>query len=155
MATRTPRRASREMVGLPGLRRSREARGLSQKELERLADVSFVMISRVENGRNTTLETARKLAKGLRVGVEDLRMGDSAFAADLEREIGEGRERYYRHFNGGGGLDPAHEEDLAEAYADLALARGGTKEAIKVVVFEAITDGKQRGMIIAQEERNE
>jgi transcriptional regulator with XRE-family HTH domain len=122
---------SRVKVALPGLRRSRELRGLSQKELEKLAGVSFITISRVENGHlDTTMGTAEKLAKALRTKVRTLTLDDATFTAELERKIE--------------GLDLADEDALADAYADLALLRGGTKKAIKDVLLEAIKQEERR-----------
>ncbi len=57
---------------LPGLRRVRKARKHSQRALAGLSGVSFVNISRLENGQPATLETARKLARALAVPVEEL-----------------------------------------------------------------------------------
>ncbi len=63
---------SKEARKLPGLRRAREARGFSQRQLDGLSGVSYVNISRVEGGQRATLKTARKLAKALSVPVEEL-----------------------------------------------------------------------------------
>lgn len=57
---------------LPGLRRIRKAREYSQRQLEGLSGVSFVNISRIENGQPATLKTTRKLARALRVPAEEL-----------------------------------------------------------------------------------
>lgn len=57
---------------LPGLRREREAKRLSQRQLSLLSGVSYVNISRLENGQPGTLPTTKKLARALRVPGEVL-----------------------------------------------------------------------------------
>ncbi len=63
---------SKEARKLPGLRRAREARGFSQRQLDGLSGVSYVNISRVEGGQRATPKTAKKLARALSVPVEEL-----------------------------------------------------------------------------------
>ena len=52
----------------------REKTGLSQEKLARLADVSNNTIINIEAGKqnNPTIETLKKIAKALEVGVDDL-----------------------------------------------------------------------------------
>ena len=56
------------------LRKLREARGLSQEKLARLADVANNTIIKIEAGKNQnpTLETLKKVAQALGVSVDDL-----------------------------------------------------------------------------------
>ncbi len=56
------------------VRRSREKMGISQEKLARLADVSNNTIINIEAGKqdNPTIETLKKIAKGLNVPIEDL-----------------------------------------------------------------------------------
>ena len=56
------------------IKRLREARGLSQEKLARLADVANNTLIKMESGenKNPTLETLKKVAKALDVTVEDL-----------------------------------------------------------------------------------
>jgi len=56
------------------VKRLREKTGLSQEKLARLADVSNNTIINIESGRqnNPTIETLKKIAKALEVGVEEL-----------------------------------------------------------------------------------
>ena len=56
------------------IKRLREARGLSQEKLARLADVANNTLIKMESGenKNPTLETLRKVAKALDVSVDDL-----------------------------------------------------------------------------------
>ena len=56
------------------LRRMREAKGLSQEKLARLADVANNTIIRIEGGKNQnpTLDTLKKIAKALEVSVNEL-----------------------------------------------------------------------------------
>ncbi len=56
------------------LKRLREARGLSQLRLAKLAKVAQVYISELEAGkkRNPGIETVQKLAKALKVKVAEL-----------------------------------------------------------------------------------
>jgi len=56
------------------LRKLREAKGLSQEKLARLADVANNTIVKIEAGKNQnpTLETLRKVAKALNVSVDEL-----------------------------------------------------------------------------------
>jgi len=52
----------------------REAKGLSQEKLARLADVANNTLIKMETGenKNPTLETLKKVAKALEVSVDDL-----------------------------------------------------------------------------------
>ena len=56
------------------LRKLREAKGLSQEKLARLADVANNTLIKMETGenKNPTLETLKRVAKALEVSVEDL-----------------------------------------------------------------------------------
>ena len=52
----------------------REAKGLSQEKLARLADVANNTLIKMESGENQTptLDTLKKVAKALGVSIEDL-----------------------------------------------------------------------------------
>ena len=52
----------------------REAKGLSQEKLARMADVSNNTIIKIEAGKNQnpTLDTLKKIVKALGVSVDDL-----------------------------------------------------------------------------------
>jgi transcriptional regulator with XRE-family HTH domain len=52
----------------------REAKGLSQEKLARLADVANNTLIKMESGenQNPTLDTLKKVAKALDVSVDDL-----------------------------------------------------------------------------------
>jgi len=56
------------------LRKLREAKGLSQEKLARLADVANNTIIKIEAGKNQnpTLNTLKKIAKALRVSLDKL-----------------------------------------------------------------------------------
>ena len=56
------------------LRKLREAKGLSQEKLARLADVANNTIIKIEAGKNQnpTLETLKKVAQALGVSVDEL-----------------------------------------------------------------------------------
>ena len=56
------------------IKRLREAKGLSQEKLARLADVAHNTLIKMESGenKNPTLETLKKVAKALDVSVDDL-----------------------------------------------------------------------------------
>ncbi len=56
------------------VKRLREAKGLSQEKLARLADVANNTLIKMESGenKNPTLETLKKVAKALDVSVDDL-----------------------------------------------------------------------------------
>ena len=56
------------------LRKLREAKGLSQEKLARLADVANNTIINIEAGKNQnpTLDTLKKISKALDVSVDDL-----------------------------------------------------------------------------------
>jgi len=56
------------------IKRLREAKGLSQEKLARLADVANNTLIKMESGenKNPTLETLKKVAKALGVSVDDL-----------------------------------------------------------------------------------
>jgi len=52
----------------------REAKGLSQEKLARLADVANNTIIKIESGKNQnpTLDTLKKIAKALEIGLDEL-----------------------------------------------------------------------------------
>jgi len=56
------------------VKRLREKMGISQEKLARLANVSNNTIINIETGKqdNPTIETLKKIAKALEVGVDDL-----------------------------------------------------------------------------------
>lgn len=56
------------------LRKVREAKGLSQERLARLAEVANNTIVKIEAGKNKnpTLDTLKKIARALEVSVDDL-----------------------------------------------------------------------------------
>ena len=56
------------------IKRLREAEGLSQEKLARLADVANNTLIKMESGenKNPTLETLKKVAKALDVSVDDI-----------------------------------------------------------------------------------
>lgn len=56
------------------IKRLREAKGLSQEKLARLADVANNTLIKMESGenQNPTLDTLKKVAKALEVSVDDL-----------------------------------------------------------------------------------
>ncbi len=56
------------------IKRLREAKGLSQEKLARLADVANNTLIKMESGenKNPTLETLKRVAKALEVSVDDL-----------------------------------------------------------------------------------
>jgi DNA-binding XRE family transcriptional regulator len=65
--------APRRQLRLPQLRRLRQRRALSQRDLAKLADVTERTIRRLETGEtNSRPSTTRKLAKALRVRPEEL-----------------------------------------------------------------------------------
>src|SRR5918998_442353 len=68
-AAKDRRQVARE---LPGLRAARKRASLSQRDLEKLSGVSYVNVSRLENGQRATPETIDKLAQALDVEVEEL-----------------------------------------------------------------------------------
>ena len=56
------------------IKRLREAKGLSQEKLARLADIANNTLIKMESGenQNPTLDTLKKVAKALVVSVDDL-----------------------------------------------------------------------------------
>jgi transcriptional regulator with XRE-family HTH domain len=56
------------------IKKLREQRGISQDRLSKLADISSNTIAKLELGQspNPTIETLKKIAKALEVGVEVL-----------------------------------------------------------------------------------
>ena len=56
------------------IKKLREAKGLSQEKLARLADVANNTLIKMESGENEnpTLDTLKKVAKALGVSVDDL-----------------------------------------------------------------------------------
>src|SRR3712207_1937292 len=68
-AAKDRRQVAREV---PGLRAARKRASLSQRDLEKQSGVSYVNISRIENGQRAKPETIDKLAGALGVEVEEL-----------------------------------------------------------------------------------
>ena len=56
------------------IKKLREAKGLSQEKLARLADVANNTLIKMESGenQNPTLDTLKKVAKALSVSIEEL-----------------------------------------------------------------------------------
>lgn len=56
------------------IKKYRQRLGISQDRLSKLADVTYNTIIKIESGanKNPTIETLAKIAKALRVGVDDL-----------------------------------------------------------------------------------
>ena len=56
------------------IKRYRQEKGLSQDKLSRLADVANATIIKIESGgiQSPTIDTVQKIAKALKVNVEDL-----------------------------------------------------------------------------------
>ena len=56
------------------IKKLREAKGLSQEKLARLADVANNTLIKMESGenKNPTLDTLKKVAKAIDVSVDDL-----------------------------------------------------------------------------------
>ena len=71
---RVPAEYVRRMIaGESPLRVWRDLRGLTQSALARASGVNRVQIADIEAGRkNGSLETARRLAEALRIGLDDL-----------------------------------------------------------------------------------
>ncbi len=141
---------------LPGLRREREARGLSQRQLAVLSEVTQVNISRLENGQPATEPTTTKLARALHVrgavlmraeepeAVLDFSDAGTAYMDRVEaggvEEVEEDEERYFDQL---GKLEAkphgedllwsveGYERDLAQGLA--ALARHDREEGAKEI----------------------
>ena len=56
------------------IKKLREAKGLSQEKLARLADVANNTIIKIEGGKNQnpTFDTLKKIAKALDISIDDL-----------------------------------------------------------------------------------
>ncbi len=56
------------------IKKYRQAKGLSQDKLSRMADVSHATIIKIESGgiQSPTIDTVQKIAKALGVGVDNL-----------------------------------------------------------------------------------
>jgi len=56
------------------IKQKRKELGLSQDKLSKLADVAYNTVVKIESGENSnpTIETLRKIAAALKVGVDDL-----------------------------------------------------------------------------------
>jgi transcriptional regulator with XRE-family HTH domain len=69
MGMNTKKIQTQRSYQLPGLRRERKARGLSQEELAKLSGVSRPTIARIELGTTGAyISTVKKLSRGLKVG---------------------------------------------------------------------------------------
>jgi len=66
-------RTGNRSVPLPGLRVARQRRGLTQRELAKLAGVGHGTVTELETGRRGSYPTSiRRLAKALDTGIEML-----------------------------------------------------------------------------------
>jgi transcriptional regulator with XRE-family HTH domain len=56
------------------IKRKRKELGFSQDKLSKLADVAYNTIVKIESGENSnpTIETLRKIAKALNIGIDKL-----------------------------------------------------------------------------------
>jgi len=56
------------------IKQKRKETGLSQDKLSKLAEVAYNTVVKIESGENTnpTIETLRRIAKALDIGVDDL-----------------------------------------------------------------------------------
>ena len=56
------------------IKEKRKQKGLSQDKLSKLASVAYNTVVKIESGENPnpTIDTLRKIAKALNVGVDDL-----------------------------------------------------------------------------------
>jgi transcriptional regulator with XRE-family HTH domain len=56
------------------IKKYRKEKGLSQDKLSRLADVAHATIIKIESGgiQSPTIDTVQKIAKALKINVEDL-----------------------------------------------------------------------------------
>src|SRR5919112_3102288 len=68
-AAKDRRQAAREV---PGLRAARKRASLSQRDLEKQSGVSYVNISRIENGQAAMPDTIDKLARALDAEADEL-----------------------------------------------------------------------------------
>lgn len=68
--------SSGEMLTLPNLRRIRQMKLMSQRDLAERAHVSPTTVSKIESGAAAQYETVRKLCDALGVQVKDLVGGD-------------------------------------------------------------------------------
>lgn len=59
------------------IKKYRSELGISQDKLSKLADVTYNTVIKIESGvnKNPTIETLAKIAKALKVGVDDLMKG--------------------------------------------------------------------------------
>jgi len=83
---------------LPGLKGARKRSALTQRALEVRSGISYVNISRIENGQPATPETAQKLAWALGTDAEELYGGEGWPDSDLSelvRDLGHIVEPYF------------------------------------------------------------
>lgn len=83
---------------LPGLRGARKRAALSQRALQDRSGISYVNVSRIENGQPATPETVEKLAWALGTDAEELYGGEGQANSDLAylvRSMGHEVEPYF------------------------------------------------------------
>lgn len=138
---------------VPGLRRVRNASGLSQEKLAEKAGVSKLTILRIEKrSKPTTLQTLGKLSRALGVDPDELLARESAEErlAKLDHDS-EGVEDQYvgRYAMGGEHADPVFEADVAEVKLREFREAGSTDDAFREVATDLLQLGKDRARYLA------
>jgi transcriptional regulator with XRE-family HTH domain len=151
-AAKDKRRVAREV---PGLRAARKRAALSQRALEKQSGVSYVNISRIENGQAAMPDTIDKLARALDVEADEL-LGlpgglppkESNMTA-LVRSLGLEPEPYFTEIS----IGNRRVGDLYEAtYVRLLLAEQRAREGLfDVEPFDAeLTNYVRRLLAVAR-----
>jgi len=67
-------KSNKKSIIAENIKKYRNKMGVSQDRLSKLADITYNTIIKIESGanKNPTIKTLAKIAKALRVGVDDL-----------------------------------------------------------------------------------
>ena len=112
---------------MENLKRLRKAKGLTQKELGDLCDVSESMIGLVENGnRKPSFELLLKLGEALDCSVDDLMRGEKNPALDEEDGLSEAQRYLLNLIPTLNDLDASVLASVAKTLTDAHISQGGS-----------------------------
>lgn len=107
----------------PNLIRQRNAKGLSQADLETSTGISQSQISRIEsNKQSASMEQIERFSEALGIEPDHLKQTDNSIVLNIEHQSGGNSHNYYVH-NESGELLEAYKEHIATLQAQLADMR--------------------------------
>ena len=112
---------------MENLKRLRKAKGLTQKELGEMCDVSESMIGLIENGnRKPSYELLLKLGEALDCNVDDLMRGEKNPALDEEDGLTEAQRYLLKLIPDLSSLDATVLASVAKSLVDAHKSQGGS-----------------------------